>query len=384
MQKILKEMETRYLERPKRLKAAKKEGKKVIEYIGHFIPEEMICAAGAEPYLMCRGGEPEPPDAVLEHMLRFMTPYARGLAGYHLLGLDPVTPFADLIVAQQLDCHVGRISELMEFLKLPVYKVGVPPDWRKDFTFDYYHKALIKLKNRLEAETGNEIKMDAFKEHIGYSNAINERLRKIDELRKDEESPVGGYDFIRLNHYSFYNEPTYTINALDQFYDNARQAEPGFRKDRPRFLLAGHIMAMGDYVLPKLIEDNGGFIAADFLDEGMRWYKWDVPMEGDALKNWAETKYYTKVPVNIFQPAWRERIDHIKDLIEQYRIDGVVWYQLSFDEIYDMECTVLAKHMSEAKVPFLKMESSYEYSREAMGHLRTRIESFIEAVKEAK
>jgi len=384
MQKILKEMETRSLERPKRLKAAKKEGKKVIEYIGHFVPEEMIYAAGAEPYLMCRGGDPEPPEAVLEHMLRFMTPYARSLVGYHVLGIDPVTPITDLIVAQQLDCHVGRISELMEFLKLPIYKVGVPPDWKKDFTFDYYHQALIKLKNKLEAETGNEIKTDAFEEYVGYTNAINERLRKIDELRKGEESPVGGYDFILMNHYSFYNDPVYTIDALDQLYDNVRQAESAFKKDRPRLLLAGHIVAVGDYVLPKLIEDNGGFIAADFLDEGMRWYKWDVPMEGDVLRNWAETKFHTKVPVNMFQPAWKERIDYIKEVVEEYRIDGIVWYQLSFDEIYDMECTVVAKHMNEAKVPFLKLESSYEYSREAMGNLRTRIESFIEAVKEAK
>ena len=384
MQTILKEMEARSLERPKRLKAAKKGGRKIIEYIGHFVPEEMIYAAGAEPYLMCRGGEPEPPDAVLEYMLRFMTPYARGLAGYHMLGLDPVTPITDLIVAQQLDCHVGRVSELMEFLKLPVYKVGVPPDWKKDFAFDYYHRALLKLKDKLEAETGKEIKADAFKEQVGYTNAINERLRKIDELRKGETSPVGGYDFIRMNHCSFYNDPAYTIEALDRIYGKLAEAGPVFKKDCPRILLAGHIVAVGDYVVPKLIEDNGGFIAVDFLDEGLRWYQWDVPMEGDVLKNWAETKFRTKAPVNIFQPAWRERIDFIKELIEEYRIDGVVWYQLAFDEIYDMECTVLAKHMAEERVPFLKLESSYEYSREAMGPLRTRIESFIEAIKEAR
>ena len=136
--------------------------------------------------------------------------------------------------------------------------------------------------------------------------------------------------------------------------------------------------------MPRLIEENGGFIAADFLDEGLRWYQWDVPTEGDVLKNWAKTKFFTKVPVNIFQPAWKERVDYVKQLIEENRIDGVVWYQLAFDEIYGMECTILAKHLSEAGVPFLKLESSYEYSREAMGPLRTRIESFIEAVKEAK
>lgn len=384
MQSIFKELEAKSLDRPKRLKAAKKEGKKIIEYIGNFVPEEMIYAAGAEPYLMCRGGEPEPPDAVLEYMLRFMNPYARSLAGYHMLGLDPVTPVADLIVAQQLDCHVGRISELMEFLELPVYKVGVPPDWKKDFTFDYYYKALLKLKKKLEEVTGNAVTDDKLKEEIEKSNAINERLRKIDAFREHAESPISGSDFIKLNHYSFYCDPTEFVEALDHIIEKLESGESKFSKDAPRILLAGHIVAVGDYVVPRLIEENGGFIAADFLDEGLRWYNWDVPIEGDIIKNWANTKFYTKTPVTLFQPAWKERIDYVDKLISEKKIDGVVWYQLAFDEIYDMECTILAKHLSEAGVPFLKLESSYEYSREAMGPLRTRIESFIETVKEAK
>jgi hypothetical protein len=32
-------------------------------------------------------------------------------------------------------------------------------------------------------------------------------------------------------------------------------------------------------------------------------------------------------------------------------------------------------------IPFLKLESSYEYSREAMAPLTTRIESFVETIK---
>ena len=74
----------------------------------------------------------------------------------------------------------------------------------------------------------------------------------------------------------------------------------------------------------------------------------------------------------------------MKTLIEDYSIDGVIWYQLSFDEIYNMECSVVSKALEEIKMPFLKLESSYEYSREAMGPLTTRVESFIEAIKGRK
>jgi len=381
MDKKIQSLAEAYKKRPVELKQAKKDGKKVIEYIGHFVPEEMIRAAGAEPYFMCRGGEPEPPDAVLEYMLRFMNPLARSMMGYHLMGLDPVTPMADLIVAQQADCHIGRITELMEFNELPVYKVGVPPDWKKEFAGEYYYKALMKLKAKLEEVTGNEITEEGLKEQVEYSNAINESLRKISDLRKKDNPPIGGYEFIRLNHYSFYTDPKETAGKLEEIYEGLKDAPGKFKEGSPRILLAGHAVAIGDYVVPRMIEENGAMIVSDMLDEGLRWYNWDIPTEGDMMRNIWKTKYLDKVPVNIFQPAWRERFAYIKQLIDENKIDGVVWYQLSFDEIYDMECTCLAKWMKEINMPFLKLESSYEYSREAMGPLATRVESFIEAVK---
>ena len=101
MKEIMQELDKLSRERVTELRKAKKSGRPVIQYNGNFISEEMIRAVGAEPYLMCRGGEPEPPDAVLDYMLRFMNPLARSMAGFHALGLDPVTPISDLIVVQQ-------------------------------------------------------------------------------------------------------------------------------------------------------------------------------------------------------------------------------------------------------------------------------------------
>lgn len=99
--------------RPETLRKQKEKGITIIGYTGRFIPEELIYACGATPYLMCRGGEPEPPEAVLPYMLRFMSPFARAQIGYYLLGRDPVIPMLDLIVAQCDDCHMGRLADLL-------------------------------------------------------------------------------------------------------------------------------------------------------------------------------------------------------------------------------------------------------------------------------
>jgi benzoyl-CoA reductase/2-hydroxyglutaryl-CoA dehydratase subunit BcrC/BadD/HgdB len=384
MKDIMQELEALSKARIPEVRKAHKEGKKVIEYTGNFIPEEMIRALGAEPYLMCRGGEPEPPEAVQEYMLRFMNPLARSMAGYYLMGLDMVSPVADVIVAQQTDNHVGRISELLEFKGLPVFKVGVPADWKRDFNFDYYVAALRRMQEKLEEVTGNKLDEDALKEQFKKTNRINAALRKLDELRKKENPPIGMNEFIRLNHYSFTVDPDVVAEKLEALYDELKDAPGIFPEGAPRILIAGHAIAMGDYTVPKLVEEAGGAIVADFMDEGIRPYKNDISLEGDPIEAFARCRYLEKPPVDIFQPSWKERMAYIRKLIEEYRVDGVLWYQLSFDEIYDMEYSCIAKKLGDDKVPVIKLETSYEYSRESMGPLTTRVESFVESLKEGK
>ena len=161
-------------------------------------------------------------------------------------------------------------------------------------------------------------------------------------------------------------------------------AEGIFDADAPRLLFIGRAIAIGDYTVPRIFEQSGGAIVAEYFDEGYRVLQKDVDTEGDLVHNFAKNRYVDTLPLSVMQPGWKERYAYFKQMIEDYRIDGVVWYQLCFDEIYDMECTCLAKWLEESKVPMLKLESSYEYSRESTGPLTTRIESFVESVKEGK
>lgn len=370
--------------RPEKLKGQKEKGVKIVGYIGRFVPEELIHASGAVPCLMCRGGEPEPPDAVIPYMLRFMSPYARSQIGYHLLGIDPVVPMLDLIVAQCSDCHESRLADLFEYFELPTARLGVPPDWKKSLSREYYQKRLTWLREKLEVLTGNKISDEKLKKSIESINQTRDLLSRINLLRKKQPPPIGGYDFIRLNHYSFYCDQDKLLPKLNGLYEQLQKGKSPFSREAPRILLAGHVVGMGDYVVPKLIEDSGGVVVAEFLDEGMRQCAWNVKTDGDLMRNLGETYYLSRTPPSIFQPAWEERVESIKKLIRDFNIDGVIWYELSFEEIYDLECSIISKAMGEMNMPFLKLESSYEYSREAVGPLTTRVESFIESVKQRR
>ena len=368
--------------KPESLKVHKEKGTKIVGYVGRFVPEELIYASGALPYLLCKGGQPEPPDAVSPYMFRFMSPYTRSQIGYHLLGIDPVVPMLDLIVAQCSDCHESRLADLFEYFKLPTARLGVPVDWEKSLSRDYYQKRLILFRQKLKDLTGNKISDKKLKASIESINKIRDLLMKINLLRKQQRPPIGGYDFIRLNHCSFYCDLEELYPKLNDLYEKLKISKSHFTKKTPRILLAGHVVSVGDYVIPKLIEDSGGVIVAEFLDEGMRHCAWNVKTGGDLMKNLGDTYYLERTPPSIFQPVWEKRVEYVKRLITDFNIDGVVWYELSFEEIYDLECSIMSKAMGEINIPFIKLESSYEYAREAMGPLTTRVESFIESIKQ--
>jgi benzoyl-CoA reductase/2-hydroxyglutaryl-CoA dehydratase subunit BcrC/BadD/HgdB len=194
--------------------------------------------------------------------------------------------------------------------------------------------------------------------------------------------PLSGGDYIRLNHYSFYSDPDELLPKLESMYEYLASNGSPYPEKAPRILLAGHVVGVGDYVMPGLVESSGGVIAAEFLDEGIRHCECNVNTYNEPLSNLVDTYFSNRIPPTIFQPAWEERINYIKRAINDYNINGVIWYQLTFEEVYNLECSVVAKAMDEINVPFLKLESSYEYSREAMAPLITRVESFIESVRQ--
>ncbi len=370
--------------RPLEIVKAKKNGKKVVEYFGDFIPEQWIVAAGMDPFLICKGGDPQPPEATLDYMLRFMNPLAATMAGAYLMNLDPVMPIADCVAIQQSDCHYGRMSEILEFKGVPVYKVGVPADNVIGISQEYYRKELKEFREKLEEIAGHPISDEDIRAQYAKTNKINELLRKIDALRKQDNPPITFSDFIKLNHYTYRVSYDESIAALEKIYDYLKDAPGAHKADAPRILIMGRAVALGDYMVPSIIEAAGGSIVGEFLDEAIRPFNCDIDLESDVIDAYAAAMYDKKVPITIFQPSWDTRFEHLEELIKEYRIDGILWYQLAFDEIYDMEFTVLRAKLAKMGMPVMKLESSYEYSREAMAPLTTRLESFVESIKEAK
>src|SRR5699024_4680778 len=117
-------------------------------------------------------GELPPADAAQDDMLSYMNPLARAVAGGIKLGVDKITPRADIVVTSVTDIHMGRLSELLEFWGINVCKVGVPPDRQKDIAFGYYLRSLQTMLERVARITGRGPDMEEARRNFADSNRI--------------------------------------------------------------------------------------------------------------------------------------------------------------------------------------------------------------------
>jgi benzoyl-CoA reductase/2-hydroxyglutaryl-CoA dehydratase subunit BcrC/BadD/HgdB len=92
----------------------------------------------------------------------------------------------------------------------------------------------------------------------------------------------------------------------------------------------------------------------------------------------AQRYFMERVPPAFFRPS-RERIDFIVKLAAEFRVDGILWYQLMYRDGYDIQSFYFEKIVKEkVGIPVLKIQSDYDTSE--IGPLRTRIEAFIEMI----
>ncbi len=87
---------------------------------------------------------------------------------------------------------------------------------------------------------------------------------------------------------------------------------------------------------------------------------------------------YMQIHCACFTPN-AERIEDIVRLAREYRVDGVVHYSLLFCHTYAIEAIRVARALEKEGIPLLALETDYG---EDSGQLRTRIDAFLEMIRE--
>ena len=361
------------------LREMKSRGQKIIGYVPNgYMPEELVYACGAIPVALARGGDADPVAASAACLARFLDPYCRAQIGYRLLKEEPIYQLLDMLVVPITDNHVRAIADSWDFYTdVEVFRFGVP-HIKAGHGFEYYLEGLHLLKRHLESFTGNKITGPKLKDEIDSANKMRRLFKEICLMRRAERPPISGKEFIALNHGSFHTDRHTMLDALQSICETLKVTEPS-GPVKPRVLLAGSTMALGDSKILDLLEDAGASIVIEEFSEGLRNYRQNVAAGDDLMRELAEGYFAKRVSDAFFRGAAKERADFLLNLFKDFKADGVVWYTLMYRESYDVEGYIFHKVLDDLGIPMLILSSDYDISE--TGSFRTRIETFVNTIK---
>jgi len=173
------------------------------------------------------------------------------------------------------------------------------------------------------------------------------------------------------------------VDLLDPILKELKGGGAASSKDgRPRVLLTAPCIAMGDMKILDLVDETGGEVVVEEVCEGVRCYWENVDVDGDQIRNLAVRYLQKRWPAGFMRMSGEPRLKNILKLAKDFQAEGVIWYQLKYCETYDFESFYMVRKMEEEGMPFIKLESEYDVSDR--GPLKTRIEAFIETLKERR
>lgn len=242
-----------------------------------------------------------------------------------------------------------------------------------------------KFKDAVEVLTGVSIDTARLKSGIEIVNNKRRAIHRLSALRKADPAPISGLDALLANQVYFYDDPvrfTKSVNALcDELEKRIERGEGVFPKGTPRVLISGCPMAVPNWKVPWIVETSGAVIVGEEScvgERGVRNLVDDSGQSVEALMDSIVDRYF-KVDCAIFTPN-PDRLDHAQEMFRSYHANGVIHYSLQFCQPYMIESMPFEKALEEKSVPTLRIET--DYSMEDAGQLKTRIEAFIEQLKQ--
>ncbi|MBN1190583.1 MAG: 2-hydroxyacyl-CoA dehydratase [Dehalococcoidales bacterium] len=378
--KALERLEQHLKTRLDDISKARGRGQKIIGYpAGGYFPEEIALACNAIPLCFNRAGDSKTLSDAGAYICRWIDPFWRSQIGYLTSGKDPYYNIADIIVVPVTDNHVRAFSNTLGYYTSGIesFVFGVP-HVKDRFAISYYLKGITRLKQKLEDFTGVEITKSRLKESVSLCNRERELFREISLMRKSKNVYISAKDFVYLNHGSLLADKKVMVEILQSFIEEVKNgALPP--EEAPRILLTGSTLAEGDSKVMDIIQAAGGIVAVEEFAEGIRPYWNNVSLEGDLIANLAESYFMDRVCPGWFRPG-TERLNFLIELSRDYKVDGLVWYQLLYRESYKVESYFFPEILrKETGLNMLTLESEYDATEN--GPLKTRIDTFIDILR---
>ena len=359
------------------LVGARKAGRKVVGTFCVYVPEEIALAVDAIPIALCGGSQFTVPFAE-KTFPRDICPLVKSTLGMAFAKICPYGPILDYMVGETT-CDVKK--KTWEILADDTFHVMEVPQKKEAIDVELWRKAVREFRDKMEQLTGKKVTTERLAESVRVMNDKRRALQHLAELRKTDPPPISGLDALAVMQGALNDEPvrfTEHLNTLNaELEQRAATGVSPFPQGAKRVMVSGTPAVMGNWKLYHLVETSGAAIVADESCTGTRYSEnlvSEMAQDLDAQLT-AIADRYLKINCSCFTPN-TERLDDVKRLARDFRVDGVVQYVLQYCHTYNVEAMRVDGALKEAGIPSLKIVT--DYSEEDSGQLRTRIEAFME------
>jgi len=345
----------------------------VIGYFCSAMPVEMITAAGFLPFRVRATGSTgtELSDSYFSSINCSFPRHAFNLA------LQGKYSFLDgLIIFNSCD-HVRRIYDhWIRQINTPFVQILSLPKKFEDAQVEWFTDELRRLREHLQEFFRVQITDQRLREAIVQHNRSRRMLRDLYEMRKGNSPPITGAEMLAATVAGTALPQGVYQSLLSELINDLRGAE-GKAEYRARIMIVGGLLDDPEYV--KIIEDRGALVVTDALCFGSRTLWKDVDENAADPLN-ALARYYIadRPSCARMYTAYPQRLQYLKDMIRDYRVDGTIFQRLSFCETWGYEQYSLNNDFKELNLPLLCLDR--EYLLGAVGQLKTRVQAFLETV----
>jgi len=352
----------------------KDEGGKILGYFCSYMPEEIATAAGMLPVRLRATGSTgtELSDSYLSNL---NCSYPRNAFNMALRG---EYDFIDGLVTFNSCDHIRRMYDhWVRQLKTPFVRILSLPKKAEAAQVEWFRSELVKVTKELEAQFGVKISDDDLRSAIKLHNETRRLVAELYELRKADNPVITGAESLAVTvagttmPKKLYNE------LLKELLADLKQAK-GIEDHRARLMIIGAEMDNPEYL--KTIEDQGCLVVTDSICYGARLFYGEVN-ENEADPFQALAQYYIAdrpSSPGVFT-EYENRSQFVRNMIDDFRVDGAVLARLTFCETWAFEQYSLVNDFKEWDVPLLSVDR--EYTLSGLGQLRTRVQAFLETME---
>ncbi len=347
--------------------------KKIIGYTCSYVPEELIHAAGFHPMrLFSSQGE-----IVLaeNHLQAYCCHPVRGILEDSLAGkLDFLygTVFVHTCDSMQRLSDIWRMQGKYCFFS----DLALPAKLDTESAQKYLDQVLKGFKKQLEKLCGHEITDTDIRKSITLFNSIRRLLSDIFALRARNPESMKAADIYALVKGTMIMDRQKACTLLKKIARalEQNQALPGKHR---RIIISGSICESLDFY--SMVEKAGAAVVGDDLCTGQRWFDTQVMVnEGQDPVEAISERLTKRIPCPAKHMSLSARKDHISELAEKTKADGVIFLLQKFCDPHAFDYPHIKEHLDLLKIKSICIET--DGINLNPGQVSTRIETFIHMI----